>query len=379
MAKWSWMLIPLLLLVGCATTTPDGHQSRAKASAFAFLNSYKAALSDFAQGRIMEARAKIVAMDTTREDYPAAQKLLRQKLDPSRRKMLQFYLDRARLREKQGKWKLAARDFGQAAYFSTKPRRWKQQQQRLEMKVRQRRFDLLRRVLQREDRVLLSWPSAVAPPKQLVGDALIKGWQARRWDALDDRAQVAYSEAGRYLRADLPELAYAEVKSMLRLDSGDGRGVRLLREVKKRLPPQISLKKVRFSRNRPNRASKRGHKLLMKDLGEQTIQRLIADHRWSKARQYTLAWKRQQGNNADLLLRQLNLQAKRFYDQGRLAVKQERLSEAVRLWKQAVALMPDSEEFSKALEWAEQMQERLRLLRNSHTGIGKSEMKRKKQ
>ncbi len=370
MHKWVWLL--LLLFGGCATViTPNGHQHRAKPSAFAFLNSYKAALKDFSQGRIMEARAKIVAMDSTREDYPAAQRLLRQKLDPARRKMLQFYLDRARLREKQGQWKLAARDFGQAAYFSTKPKRWKKQQLRLEMKLRQRRFDLLRSVLQREDKGLLSWPGAVTPPRQLVGDPLVKEWQAQRWDAVDDRARVAYSEASRYLRANLPELAYAELQSMLRLDPANGRGIRLLREVKKKLPPQIHLKAVKSSLRKRRAVSKRSHQPLMKDLSEQTIQHLIADHRWAKARQYALAWKRQQGNNADLLLRQLASQAKRFYEQGRLAVKQERLSEAVRLWKQAVALVPDNDEFNKALEWAEQMQERLRLLRSGHT-----EMKR---
>jgi len=350
----------MLLVAGCATT--PGHLQRAKPSSFGFLNSYQAALHNIEQGEIMEARAKIIAMDKTREDYPAAQKLLRHRIDPSRRKMLQFYLDRARLREKHGAWKLAAQDFGQAAYFSIKPKQWLQQQVRINMRIRQMRFNILRHTLQAEDRRLLAHSALLNPPRQLAHDPLIQGWQEEHWDALEARAQHAVSQASGYLHSHLPELAYAELQSALRLDPSVNRVQELLDETKKSMPAQIKLTRAKSQQNRkPHTASRPAQKT-----DAATIKRAISTHHWAKARQYALAWRRQRGANADQFLKQLTHQAQLFFDQGRVAVKQEKLPRAVALWQKAVTLAPQNDAYNQALEWALQMQERLNLLKQTN-------------
>ncbi len=360
--RWMPSLLFLLLIPGCATVEKNGHIERAKPSSFAFLNNYKSALHDFEQGRLMEARAKIMAMDKSREDYRKARRLLVKKIDPARRKMLQFYLDRARARERAGKWRLAARDFGQAAYFSIKPKQWLRQQRRLEMKIRQHRFNLLRNALQREDRHILGHPRAFTPPKELTGDELLKKWQQERWDKIDDRVQEDYRKASGLLRRGFPELALAYIQSALRLAPGDGRAQRLMVEIKKKLPREISLAPVRMRRPQKQRAVRRSATVHVKNAKE--IWRLMVNRQWAKARKYALAWKRQHGKDADAILAAQAKQAKRLSDMGRQAVREERLADAVSLWQQAVALAPDNDEYTKALEWAQQMQERLRLLRS---------------
>ncbi|RMH49827.1 MAG: hypothetical protein D6682_08460 [Zetaproteobacteria bacterium] len=357
-------IAPLLLLAACASTGGgSGHIERANPSSFGFLNSYKNALHDFEQGRLMEARAKIMAMDRTRPDYKAARRLLVRRIEPARRKMLQFYLDRARAREKAGKWRLAARDFGQAAYFSIKPKRWLRRQHLLEMKIRQLRFDLLRRTLQSEDRQLLGRPRAFTPPRELADDRLLSEWRQERWDAIEERAQRNYSHAARMLRTGFPELALAYLHSALRLSPGDGPTMRMLEEAKKRLPKEISLapprKRPHHHVNSRNAAPRR--KIRVQSARE--IRRLMADRQWAKARRYALAWKQRHGEDADAILAALAKQARRFSEMGRQAVREERLDRAVALWKKAVTLAPENEEYRKALEWAQQMQERLKLLR----------------
>ncbi|MDQ6950159.1 MAG: hypothetical protein Q9M26_00675 [Mariprofundales bacterium] len=355
--KWITLCCLLTITSGCALTS--GMQPRAKPSAFNFLNNYKSALHDFELGHVMEARAKIVAMDKSREDYAAAQTLLHQHIDPSRLKMLQFYLDRARLREKHNKWKMAAQDFGQAAYFSIRPKRWQQQRTRVIMKMRQLRFDILRKALQAEDRDLLAHPKALTPPKQLRNDPRIKAWQEARWNAVEEQSQSAYSKANGYLHDNLPELAYAELQSALRLDPGANQAQGLLDKVAKQLPPQIHLTRIKSS----SRIRKPKAKHALPNLNGATIKQMIAAQQWVKARQYALAWKRQQGANAGKLLQQLSHQAQLFFNHGRMAVKQEKLDKAITLWQQAVTLAPKNKEYSKALEWAKQMQERLTLLK----------------
>ncbi len=364
-------LAAVLSLNGCATSGGGGHHlARAKASSFGFLNSYKSALHDYEQGRLMEARAKIMAMSKDRDDYKAARRLLVRHIDPARRKMLQFYLDRARAHEKRYEWRLAARDFGQAAYFSIKPKRWLRQQRRLEIKIRQRRFDLLRSALQNEDRQLLARPRAFAAPRGLHGDALLRRWRQQRWDAIDDRAQEDYRAASKQLRAGFPELAYAYLESMLRLTPGEGRGIRLMAESKKRMPKAIRLTPI-HARGHGGKRLKTNHRPQVKVQSAKQIRRLITDRKWARARRYALAWKRQHGQDADALLATLARQAERLFRQGRQAVKDEHLALAVSLWKQAVILAPDNREYRKALEWAQQMQERLQLLRSKGSGNNK--------
>jgi len=360
--------VTILLLSACATSvTTHHHLSRAKASSFKFLNSYKAALHDFEQGRLMEARAKIVAMDKDRDDYQKARHLLRYHIDPSRKKMLQFYLDRARAHEKKFEWSLAARDFGQAAYFSIKPKQWLRHQHRLEIKIRQRRFDLLRRELQYEDQQVLARAHAFVAPRGLRDDAILKRWQQMRWDAIDDRAQVHYRAANRQLREGFPELGFAYLQSMLRLAPGDGRAIRLMGALKKKIPSAINLTPI-HGKKHGKREKSMARMSRLKVQSAKQIRRLMANKKWAQARRYALAWKRQGGQDADALLAIQSKQSQRLFNQGRQAVKEEHLPLAVTLWQQAVMLSPTNQEYRKALVWAQQMQERLQLLRSSRTG-----------
>ncbi|MES0372554.1 MAG: hypothetical protein ABUK11_09795, partial [Mariprofundaceae bacterium] len=111
----------LFLVSGCAGDFISPKQA-GKSSAFSFLNTYEAALSDYKKGRIMTARERILAMDKTREDYPKARKLLKRKVEPVRLRLLRHYTRKANAAEQAGKWSQAMVLYVQAAELNTTPK-----------------------------------------------------------------------------------------------------------------------------------------------------------------------------------------------------------------------------------------------------------------
>jgi len=365
----SCLLLSLLLLGGCATG------SDVYSRLTSFMNTYDAAQKDFEQGRIMEARGRILAMDKARPDYPQAQKLLRTKVEPARLRLLRHYKSKAERAERGGVWYQAERLYAQAAEFSIKPEIFQKKSKAMELKMRQERMDLLIKERRKEDAELLDWPDGYEASRGVAPkDETLLRMRENYQDALDDRTQQAYGEARRYLRKDLPELAYIEIESHLRLSPDSVSGKRLMEEVKSAMPAGLHIPPA-GSEMRKSSVRRAQRPARSEAVTAAKVEALIQAGQWKKARLYALAYRREGGKNAGRLLKQIDAgieqAAADLYNQGSAAFRREQIDKAVEFWEKAVELMPEKGEYVDALRRAQQMQERLRLLReadNSDSG-----------
>ncbi len=358
-----------LLLSGCGgfLTKEGGSTTR-----FSFLNTYEAALSDYNQGRIMTSRARIMAMDKTREDYPQALKLLKQKVEPARLRLFKHYSAKARAAEQAGRWSQAMEFYQQAADHSIRPKAMKQKRDRMEIKIRQKRMDRLLTQRRAEDSALLAWPEAYEPPKGVSPkDSAFERARKHAQDMIEDRASLAYREARHYMDEEQPEIAYIEAESYLRLEPDSDRGKELMKDVKNAIPKGIHIAPVRTARSKAGKLSRRS--ALPKSVTLKQVKALINKGEWIKAKKFALVYRREGGKDAAALLKQIQSsiekEAASLFTKGSLEFRRERLNEAVQYWEQAVALMPENLEYVNALRRARQLQERLKILR-SEAGSG---------
>lgn len=363
MTRLSWLLV-LVMLSGCAGfLTP---KQAGKIPAFSFLNTYEAALKDYEKGRIMMARERILAMDKTREDYPQALKLLNQKVEPARLRLLRHFSSKAEAAERAGKWSEAMALYAQAAGLSTKPSSLNRKRDAMELNMRQLRMDTLIDQRRAEDAYLLSWINAYEPPKGVdPKDDAFQQAREQLQDMIEERGSQAYREAKRYFGGDLPELAYVEVESYLRLVPDSERGKRLMDDIRQELPKGF---RIAAFKNYGVRSGSAKRVALPETVKREQVQELIRKGDWIKAKKYALVYRREGGKDAERLLKQIqaNIEKKAagYFTQGRIAFRQERLEEAISRWEKAVALEPENSEYVNALQRARQLQERLRILKS---------------
>lgn len=369
-SKYAGLALCLLLLSGCVT----GNGVKIfKASSFGFLNNYDMALKDFEAGKVMEARARVLAIDPKREDYKQAQKLLKNKIDPSRLRLLRYYKAKGQKAEAAKAWGKATDLYLQAAEFSLKPSIFIGYSKAMDMKMRQARLDDLLEKRRLEDAVWLKWLDAYEPPQGIKPkDVAYTRMREYMQDSMEERAQHMYREAKRYLRKDMAGVAYIEIESYLRLMPDSELGGNLMEQVRLEMPkglviakpkskkPEPSTKKVRQSVSRksavPNKASKKN------------VQTLLAKGDWLAAKQAVLVYRRHGGEGADKFLERIEIGMERkavaLFAQGSQAFRQEHIDQAVKLWDEAVSLRPENTEYVNALRRAMQLQERLHLLRS---------------
>jgi tetratricopeptide (TPR) repeat protein len=362
LSRLSWLLIALLLS-GCGGFLTKEGGSTTK---FSFMNTYKAALSDYNQGRIMTSRARIIAMDKTREDYPQALKLLKKKVEPARLRLVRHYSTKAKAAEQAGKWSQAIEFYQQAADHSIKPKALNQKRDRMEMKMRQERMDRLLAQRRGEDSALLAWPEAYEPPKGVAPkDSAFERAREHAQGMIEDRASLAYREARHYMDEEQPEIAYIEAESYLRLEPDSDRGKQLMKEIKNMIPKGIRIAPVRAARSKAGKLSKRS--ALPKSVTLKQVKALIDKGEWIKAKKFALVYRREGGKDAERLLKQIQSsiekEAASLFTKGSLEFRREHLNKAVRYWEQAVALTPENLEYVNALRRARQLQERLKILR----------------
>lgn len=362
MTRTYWVLL-LLLLPGCAQLISP--EQAGKIPAFSFLNTYDAARTDFEKGRIMTARGRVLAMDKSREDYPEAVKLLNRKIEPARLRLLQHYSNLAENAENAGKWFDAMNNYAQAAELSIKPEPLQKKRDAMEIKMRQLRMDTLIDQRRAEDAYLLAWLNAYEPPKGVSpkDDAFERSLEQMQ-GMVEDRGSQAYSDARRYLGKNLPELAYVEIESYLRLVPDSERGKRLMEDVKKALPKGFTVpayKNYGVSFGSAKRLS------LPETVKREQVLELIRKGDWTKAKQYALIYRREGGKDADYLLKQIQSSIEKksadYFAKGRVAFRQEQLERAIEFWEKAVALEPENGEYVNALVRARQLQERLKVLK----------------
>jgi len=365
-----WLLLCLLAtsLTGCAALQQelkDFKFPEFKASAFGF-NNYATAKRDFDRGRIMEARARVLAMDKSRDDYAQAKALLDKQIEPARLRLLRHYAARASSAERRGDWSTAMDLYGQAASFSTKPKSLQASRDRMEMKMRQARLDRLIEQRRKLDAAWLAAADNLESPKGVDPKDDVVGRERDRFQsALEDRADDAYDEASRYLRRGVPEAAYVEIESHLRLQPDSERGKRLMADVKAAMPKGLTI-----PADRRTSAVKRpvvSKPVVPKSVSRQQIDELIKKGDLVAAKRYALVYRREDGENAAALLKQIQAKieakAAAHFNRGRIEFRREHLDTAVREWSKAVELMPDNPEYVEQLRRGQQLQDRLKLLR----------------
>jgi tetratricopeptide (TPR) repeat protein len=253
---------------------------------------------------------------------------------------------------------------------------------KMEYKLRQLRLNALLSQRRKEDYVLLVNPNAYKPPKGIsLKDGVFYRKREQFEDDLDDRAARAYREARRYLRRGIPEIAYVDIESYLRLQPDSGRGKNLLKEIKEAMPKQLSIPSVQKIAKKAARHRKAVKK--QSPVNQEPVQRVIVPDFISaeqiralmqrgellSAKQYAQIYRREGGKGAAQVLAKIQKEIKKeasdLFARGGVAFRQEHLNRAIQYWSDAVALRPEEPEYVEALRRAHQLEERLTLLRQA--------------
>jgi len=369
----SWNVNCLLLLIvsvvlsACAT----GSGGKVKGSPFAFLNSYDMALQDFEAGKVMEARARVLAMDASRDDYKKAKALLNDKINPARIRLLRHYKSKGKKAEQDGEWSKAMAFYQQTAEFSAEPEIFLAYVKNMDIKMRQARMDILLKQKRLEDSSWLSWLGSYEAPRGVepTDIVFVRMREAVESD-IEDRAARAYRESYRFLNKDMPGVAYVEVESHLRLMPDSEKGQRLLQDVLEAMPKELIIKKE-ISKTSAKKVTKQASKSKLKKtshISKADVMKLIEAGEWIEAKNTALLYRRYEGKGADKLLDTIESgmakEAAVLFAQGSTAFRKEHIDQAVSLWDKAVTLQPENSEYVNALRRAMQLQERLHLLRS---------------
>jgi hypothetical protein len=390
MIRFAGYILCVLLLAGCAANGPGkAHSDFLKESkaVLDFMSSYGSIENDFEHGRIMKARSRVLAMKKSDHDYVKAHRLLRQKIEPARIRLFEHFLNKARGAEEKKLWSKAMSAYKQAKDITIKPQIMENKRLEMEYNLRQLRLDVLLNLRRKEDYALLINPNIYAPPQGAsIEDEVFNRKQEQYEDDLNDRAARAYREAKRYLRKNMPEIAYVDIESYLRLQPNSDRGKKLLKEIRDAMPKQLSIPRadtalpVQKTGKKSVRKKKAVKKAAAKkksvkrggmsgSVSAEQIESMMLRGDLLKAKKYALAYRREGGKNATKLLAKVQMkiekEASELFAKGGTAFRQEQLDRAIHHWGEAVSLMPKEAEYVEALRRARQLKERLTLLRQA--------------
>jgi len=340
---------------------------------------------DFNSGRIMKARSKAMTMAQENKDYARAQKLLKEKIEPARRRLFVHYLRKAKKAETNKLWSEAMVAYEQAKDVTTKPAVMENKRLKMEYKLRQLRLNILLKQRRKVDKALLANPDAYKPPRGTSPeDKVFYRKRGHYEDDLDDRAARAYREARRFLRRGIPEIAYIEIESYLHFQPDSDRGKELLKEIREAIPRGITIPRIRKRvqkaavkkkavKTRSPVQQDQAKRVIMPDLvSAEQVQALLQRGELLSAKQYAQAYRREGGKGAAQLLakvhRKIKQEASDLFARGGIAFRQEHLGRAIQYWSEAITLMPEEQEYIEALRRARQLEERLFLLRQAGNG-----------
>lgn len=366
--RCSLYLLCLLVLAGCqsAQVGKDRMESilGTGSVSLGLLSLYEVIKRDLEKGRIMQARERALAMKESHKDYEKVRKLLQDKIEPARQRLFSHYLNLAMKAEQGSRWHEAVQAYEQAKELSLEPEKMEKKRQQMELKLRQLRLDTLLKQRRAEDEFLLRRMRVYEPPAGVspTDDVFLRKREEQE-EELEDRASTAYRNASRYLRKGIPEVAYVEIESYLRLQPDSDRGKKLMDEIRQAMPRSLSVSGTK-SKSKAATGKRKTVKVTL-----QQIRESMKQEKWLQARKQALVYRREGGREADALLERIQTaiqkEAAEEFSRGGNFFRQERLDEAVAHWQQAVELMPDEAEYVEALRRARQLQERLQLLRQN--------------
>jgi len=332
---------------------------------------------DYGSGRIMRARARVLAMQKSHRDYEESHRFLKQKIEPARRRVFLHYLRVAKEREAHARWSAAMWAYDQARAVTIKPERMAKKRDEMRLKMRQLRFNKLLKQRRKEDLLLLADMSAYETPKGVSPSDEVYGRMREHYnDVLDDRTHLAFREARRFLRKGLPEIAYVEIESYMRLQPGTAQGRKTLAEIEEHMPRGLLVASLKQA------GMKKKHSLqrikVPEHVNEKQVVAAVKSGNLIKAQQLAQVYRRNDGKHAEKLWAQIQNQLEkksaRLFAQGSKAFAKEKLNQAIEQWSQAVALRPGKAEYQEALRRAIQLKERLSLLREHQSGSHSTSM-----
>ena len=357
----------LLLLAACQA----GHHSfdvqlhHHEHDQLQLLTEYAAIKTAFENGHIMQARASVLALDRSHPDYRRAQRLLREQIEPARRRLYLHYLHTAKRLARHHLWFDAMWAYDQAAQVTLKPQQMRQRRDAMAAKMRHDRFVLLLQQRRKEDQRWLADFAYYHPPHGLQPDDRVYGYLRKRFsEAVDARADRAMQDARMFLREGVAEVAYVEVESVLRLQPQRKDAQQLMVQVRAALPAGFKIPAMPVASHGKRRSHPRHRQ---RQVSKADIERAMRQQDWHQAKQLMDAYQRHHGEDAEALMARVtalvNAAAARYFDAGSRAFRQEQLDQAIAAWRQAVALRPTMAEYVESLRRAEQLKERLQLLR----------------
>lgn len=390
MSRCVGYILCILLLAGCATNGQGESKAyselmKKSSAVLGFMSSYASVENDFEHGRIMKARSRVLVMEKSHQDYAKAHKLLREKIEPARRRLFVYYLRKAKRAEEKKLWSEAMSAYKQAKDITIKPEIMENKRLEMEYNLRQLRLNVLLRLRRTEDYTLLANPNIYEPPQGASPeDKVFYRKQKQYEDDLDGRAARAYREAKRYFRKNMPEIAYVDIESYLRLQPDSDRGKKLLKEIRDAMPRQLTIPPVDGTSTTPP-VQKIGKKKAVKKavakkkpvkrvivpglISAEQIQHIMQRGDLLRAKKYAHAYRREGGASAIKLLAEIQMKieerASDLFAKGGSAFRQEHLDRAIQHWGEAVSLMPEEAEYVEALRRAHQLKERLALLRQA--------------
>ena len=357
----SFRLFLPLLLITLLSSCASGSIKSSAMKIISAVSSYKSALHYYEAGDIMLARRAAMRTDASRPDYQQAQDLLKKKIEPARRRLLRHYRLAAVKAERRGTLYIAKQNYLKAAELSIGGTRMQRNADRVDLVLRQKRIDRLSKQRRKEDDQLLDTLRRYSPPSGLnPRDKPFIRELDRAQDLVLARGRTAWNAAKRELREGHPEVAYVEAESYMHLRPGSRRGPLLMQEVKEALPKGLRLpNKARSGRGRTSEAP-------TKTVNAEQIRKLMQEGKWLEARDYAMLYRRDGGDDAEVLLRDidknLKKQAEAAFRVGQVAFQNEQLDKAVKAWSRATELQPDNRDYSDSLRRASELQESFRIL-----------------
>jgi len=367
MFQFSCFMIAAIMLTSCQINKGSLDNLLTKSSkTFSITGTYSSINHDFKRGRIMQARARILELDKSDRDYRKIHRLLEQKIEPARRRLFVHYLRIAKSLEKKKLWSKATWAYDQAKAVSIKPEAMEKKQAEMEEQMRQLRMEKLLQQRRAEDRTLFSYARSYEAPNGLSPkDDTYERMREHYNDILDDRANLAFREAKRFLHKGLPEIAYVEIESYMRLQPGSSKGEKLLVSINHEIPAFLKIPNIPAVNavEKPTLIKRANH---AKAATAKQVQAALKAGELLKARQLAHIYRRNGGKGADKLLNQVqkkvDASAAALFSRGSIAFRKEQLDRAIQYWDKAVTLKPEQSEYVESLRRARQLQERLNLL-----------------
>ncbi|MDX8382899.1 MAG: hypothetical protein R8M45_02385 [Ghiorsea sp.] len=358
------LLVLLTVVSGCAGKGALNDLG----SSLGLISAYDASIEDFRQGRMMEARTRILTIKKSDEDYKKARSFLTRKVNPARLKLLRYYARKGKIEEGNHYWARAAEAYKTASGLSIKPKALLRYQRNMVLKVRQLRQQTIDEQLKKEDEAWLKWINAYNPPRGLAGtDEAFELANVRMNEAMDDKASEMWSLAEHYESQGLPEMAWVYASSYLRLVPDSEKGGRLKKAMAHATPQGLELGGLSEKVTRKKTRKSKDSKEIKVKVSKLQVTQFMEQQKWILARTYAQRLRRQGHVDADRLLKVIEQKNKslaaRDFENGKLAFRLEKIDKAVTFWKQAVKRMPKEQIYKDSLYRGKQIQERLNALR----------------